>query len=323
LSVDVVEAMSGYLSDDEIDALDFSDLAPATAVDDEAVSQDEGIWYAFDDEQLFWQAWTPAEGPSRGVVALMHGFGEHSSRYDHVAAALCRAGYAVLAIDARGHGRSGGKRAHVERYEHYVRDYDLLKNHARARWPELDLFCFGHSNGGLIVLCYALTDPDEVTGFVVSSPMCGLAMEVPPLKAAAGRLLSKVWPSFTMPNDLDPTKLSHVDAVVDKYHADPLDLKIVSARWFTEASAAQDEVFARAHQIEQPFLFLVGGQDEVVDAAAAERLFHGMGGGERELEIYPRLYHEILNEAQWDDIVRRMLRWMERRRSKRQEGLPT
>ena len=168
-----------FLTKDDIDALDFSDLAPAKYVDDEALETDEGFWHAFDGERLFWQSWEPADGPSRGCVALMHGYGEHSARYDHVAAALCRVGYGVMALDARGHGRSTGKRGHVDNYDDYVLDYDLLRMHAADRWPNVPLFCFGHSNGGQIVLRYALRDPDGIAGFVISSPMCGLSMEVP------------------------------------------------------------------------------------------------------------------------------------------------
>lgn len=316
MTVDAVEATSNILSDEEIAELDFSDFAPARPVDDAQVARSEGFWHAFDGERLFWQAWEPSDGPTRGAIALMHGFGEHSSRYDHAAAALTRAGYGVMAIDARGHGRSTGKRAHVEEYDHYVRDYELLKLHTADRWPDLALFCFGHSNGGLIVLRYALGQPDGVAGFVVTSPMCGLALDVPPIKAAAGRLMSKVWPSFTMPNDLDPSKLSHVQRVVDKYKKDPLDLKVVSARWFTEAMAAQDDLYERAGELEQAFLFLIAGQDEIVDPKAAENIFHRMGSGDREMEVFPRLYHEILNEEQWGDILRRMIRWTERHRAK-------
>ena len=39
-----------------------------------------------------------------------------------------------------------------------------------------------------------------------------------------------------------------------------------------------------------------------------------MGSGDREMEIYPKLYHEILNEEDWGDVTRRMLRWMEQHR---------
>lgn len=310
--------MSGeasFLSNEEIDALDFSGLGPARPIEaDDTILQGEGFWNSFDDVHLFWQSWAPEGGPTRGVVALMHGFGEHSARYNHVAGAFCRAGYAVIAIDARGHGRSGGKRAHVNEYSDYVRDYELLIMHARAEWPEHKVFSLGHSNGGFIVLRYALTQPEDICGFVVTSPLCGLAIKVNPIKAAAGRLMSDLWPSFTMPNGIDPEWVSQSKEVTDAYQADPLCLSIVSARWFTEVMAAQEDLMARAKTLTQPFLFLLAGSDRLVDAKASEEIFHKMGSGDRELEIYPKLFHEILNEEPWEDIMRRMLHWMEKHR---------
>lgn len=317
LSADKVSGEASFLSDAQIDALDFSGLAPAHALEeDEPITRAEGFWNSFDDVHLFWQSWAPEGGPTRGVIALMHGFGEHSARYEHVAGALCRAGYAVMAIDARGHGRSGGKRAHVKSFSDYVRDYELLIMHARAQWPAQKLFSFGHSNGGLIVLSYALTQPKDVSGFVVSSPACKLAVKVNPIKAAAGRLMSDIWPSLTLPNGIDAEWVSHLKEVTDGYKADPLGLSVVSARWFTEVLSAQEDLMKRANTLTQPFLFLLAGTDRLVDVKAAEEVFHKMGSDERELEIYPKLYHEILNEEPWADILRRMIRWTEKYREK-------
>lgn len=308
------------LTSKELDALDLSDLAPARSLENiDDVLEEHGFWESFDGQTLFWRSWTPEGGPTRGVVALMHGFGEHSARYDHVAAALCRAGYTVMAIDARGHGRSGGKRAHINAYQDYIRDYDLLVMHARAEWPELALFCLGHSNGGFILLRYALTHPDGVTGFILTSPMCALAVKVNPLKALAGKLMSALWPSFTMANGLDAAAVSHLDEVVQNYQRDPLGLDIVSARWFTEVLDAQRDLKERAATLDQPFLFLLSGADQIVDPSAAEAIFHQMESEERELEIYPKLYHEILNEEPWAEITRRILGWMEARRAAGEE----
>jgi len=315
LSAEKVSGEASFLSNEEIDALDFSGLAPARALPKGAeIVRAEGFWNGFDDVHLFWQSWAPEGGPTRGVIALMHGFGEHSTRYEHVAGAFCRAGYAVMAIDARGHGRSGGKRAHVKEYADYVRDYELLVMRARAQWPAYKVFSMGHSNGGFIVLRYALTQPDDICGYVVTSPLCGLAIKVNPLKAAAGRLLSDVWPSFTMPNGIDPEWVSQIKEVTDAYKVDPLGLSIVSARWFTEVTSAQEDLMARAKTLTQPFLFLLAGSDRLVDAKASEEVFHKMGSGDRELEIYPKLFHEILNEQPWADIMRRILRWTEKHR---------
>ena len=305
-----------FLTTEEIDALDFSGLAPAEHLDDEDVVSEEGFWHAFDGERLYWQSWEPEDGPTRGIVSLMHGYAEHSSRYDHVAGALCRAGYAVMAMDARGHGRSTGKRGYVDDFDDYVLDFDLLKLHTADRWPGLPHFCLGHSNGGLIVLRYALREPERVTGYVVTSPMCGMAVEVPAYKSILAGVASKMWPSLSLPSGVRAEDISHIDRVCEKYADDPLVFPTATARWFVSARKAMADTFERADELQAPVLMLIAGSDELVDPRASEDVFHRMGGSDREMELYPELFHEILNEESWDDIMRRILDWMEKERGR-------
>ena len=149
------------------------------------MTHDEGFFSSWDGARLLWQSWQ-AQAP-RGRVLLMHGYGEHSGRYEHVAVGLARAGYDVMAIDARGHGRSEGPRGHVARYDDYVADLDAARAQLVGRWGESHgpLFVLGHSNGGLITLRYALRAPKDVRAFVVTSPLCGIAVKVPAWKATA------------------------------------------------------------------------------------------------------------------------------------------
>jgi alpha-beta hydrolase superfamily lysophospholipase len=294
--------------------LRLSDLAPATpAPKNGDVSVEHGYWTTPDGIQLFWRSWSVDDDRRRGAVMLMHGYGEHSGRYDHFATALARYGYNVMAIDARGHGRSTGTRAHVVRYHDYVSDLAILKRHIEGRWPHLPLFVFGHSNGGLIALRYALSHPTRVKGFIVTSPLCGIAVKVNPVTALAGEMMSKLKPDFSLPSGLEPSAVCKNACVVEHYGKDPLVLSVATARWFTEANAAMADTLARAAEIDQPFLWLISGNDQVVDATAAEKLFHRLGSHDRELEIYPDLYHEILNEEVWGDIVGRIVGWMDDR----------
>jgi alpha-beta hydrolase superfamily lysophospholipase len=302
----------------------WRDLAPAQALEPDAVARDGGTWET-GEQVLFWQAWYDAPEPAapRGIVALMHGYGEHSGRYDHVAGALVRCGYCVLAIDARGHGRSAGRRGHIDRYDDYVDDLDLLVRRAGERWPGLPLFVFGHSNGGLITLRYALRRPTDIAGFVVSSPLCKLALAVPAAKELAGRIASRVWPTLSIPSGLDAAYVSRLDAVVRAYRSDPLVFGTTTARWYAEAQHAMADLAGRAHTLDQPFLFLVAGSDRIVDPQATRRVFHGLASRDREIEVYADLYHEILNEARWRDVLRRAVLWMERRRTSLREASST
>src|SRR5215213_323159 len=64
--------------------------------------------------EIYWQAWLPA-GVPRAVVVLAHGASEHSGRYAWTGEQLAERGYALYAIDHRGHGRSEGTRAVIDR----------------------------------------------------------------------------------------------------------------------------------------------------------------------------------------------------------------
>ena len=81
----------------------------------------EFTFKAFDGLPLFGQSWQP-EGHPRAVVCLVHGIGEHSERYTHVADALTQAGYIFISFDLRGHGKSSGSRGHTPSYEALMND---------------------------------------------------------------------------------------------------------------------------------------------------------------------------------------------------------
>lgn len=291
--------------------IDFKDLAPTEPTPDD-VEREDGYFASWDDTELYWQVWS--QGEPDLCIALMHGYGEHSSRYHHVASALARAGYGVMAIDARGHGKSTGKRGHVHEFDHYALDYEEMISRIEDRWPDRPIFSLGHSNGGLIVLRHALREDPRIEGYVVTSPFCGFSLEVPAVKAAAGTLMSRIWPSFTLPTELDPGLVSHDPKVVEDYTNDPLNIDVATARWFTEAKAAQADLKARAAEIDAPFLFLVAGEDGLVDAEAAEEVYHRMGSHDRQFEILPDLYHEVLNEEGWQDLMTQIVDWIEERR---------
>src|SRR4051794_39270056 len=96
--------------------------------------------------------WTPA-GPPVAGLALVHGINEHSGRYEHVGDGLAARGIDVLAFDLPGHGRSGGRRGHVDRFDDLLDEAEDLIADRRALGVPVVLL--GHSLGGLIAVAYA------------------------------------------------------------------------------------------------------------------------------------------------------------------------
>src|SRR3974390_2761542 len=105
----------------------------------------------------------------RGSVIVAHGLGDHGGAYAHLAQALgSRLDLDFHALDFRGHGQSPGRRGVVRRYDDLVADLRAVVAWARNRNPDLPLFVVGHSNGGQVVLRFALEPTPGIGGMIVS-----------------------------------------------------------------------------------------------------------------------------------------------------------
>lgn len=249
-----------------------------------------------DGTQLNETVWTAAE--PRAVVALLHGYGEHIARYDHVGRALAAAGITVYGCDLRGHGRSPGHRGHIDRFDQYLDDAHALVTRARAVGKPL--FLLGHSNGGLIATQYVLRHPGGITGLVLSSPFFGIKLAVPGVKVLAGRIASAVYPRLGLPSGLRGADVSRDPVVQADYDRDPLNNKNATARWFTETTAAQQSSYDRAGEITLPCLVLHGGGDRIADPVRTQSVAARFASVDKTVEILPGQFHEIFNEPEAD-----------------------
>jgi len=116
---------------------------------------------------LFVQTWIGSDRP-QGILLLVHGLGEHSDRYQNYVNYFAPRGYVLCAFDLRGHGRSGGRRVYVDRFQQYVNDLALLVAHIRSSYSSQKPFIMGHILGSLIALSYGLQHPDDIAGVIVT-----------------------------------------------------------------------------------------------------------------------------------------------------------
>ncbi|MHB8718887.1 MAG: alpha/beta hydrolase [Candidatus Dormibacteria bacterium] len=256
--------------------------------------------------------WLPPAGAA-GTVVIAHGINEHGGRYEHVAARLTAAGWMVAAADHRGHGRSGGRRAAVERFGHWVSDLDTYITAVLADAPQ-PLFLLGHSLGGLIASIYALDHAERLAGLIVTSPAVMLPAAVSPLQIRLGRLLSRYGANLPIV-PLRRDAVSRDPGVVHDYLSDPLvHSGRVRARTGAEILDATIEIQRRAAEITLPLLAMQGTVDLLVDPGAAAWLETHVGSPDTTLRVYDGLYHEILNEPERDQVLDDIVAWLEAHR---------
>jgi len=265
----------------------------------------------FDGLQLFGQSWQP-EDQSRAVVCLIHGLGEHSGRYGHVADSLTQAGYTLISFDLRGHGKSEGPRGHTPYYEALMRDISSLLEVANKQFSQLPSFLYGHSLGGNLVLNYVLRRQPQFKGVIVSGPWLRLAFEPPVFKVTFGKVMNKIWPSFSQSSGLDTKALSHDSEVVHAYENDPLVHDHVSARMFIGIYQSGQCALEHASEFPLPLLLMHGGADSITSSKAS-REFAGKIKKNCTLKIWNGLYHEIHNEPGKEEVFKFLIGWLDKK----------
>jgi alpha-beta hydrolase superfamily lysophospholipase len=278
-----------------------------------SIARVDGSCATRDGLSLRFRAWQP--GSARAVLLVLHGLAEHSGRYLHVGARFAGAGYAVYALDHRGHGQSPGPRVHVAHFDEFLEDVDALRAVAEAQHPGRPLVLVGHSHGGLVALRYVLTRPAGLAAAVLSSPLLGVhpSSRASPGRIVLARVLSVLWPGALLPNHVDASLLSHDPEVVRAYRADPLVSHRVSPSWFTSAMLAMRQAHERAPQLALPLLLMVSGADRLVDPEASLRFAAHAPRDKLELVLWDGLYHEMFNEPERETVFARMEAWLEAR----------
>jgi len=258
--------------------------------------------------QFYFQGWEP-EVSVRAVVCLVHGLGEHTGRYAHVAAALNNAGYAVLGCDLRGHGKSEGLRGHTPSYDALLDDIGRLLDETAQRYPGKSQFIYGHSLGGNLVLNYALRRKPPLAGVVSTSPAIRVGKPLPATQLTLAKVMNKLQPTMQMPNGLALDNLARDPEVIRAYKSDPLVHNKISVRLAVEMLQAGEWALAHAAEFPLPLLLVHGTADELTSAAATQK-FAGKVRGDCTLKLWDGFYHETHNEPEKAEVLGFMVAWI-------------
>ena len=260
---------------------------------------------------LYAQAWLPEAAP-RAVIVVSHGLAEHGGRYETLARELVQRDHAVYAVDHRGHGRSSGPRANIERFAHLVADFCAFTERCAGEHPATPVFMLGHSMGGAVAFASALRLQRRLQGLVLSAPALATGQSVPRLQEMFVRLLSVVAPD-TGALTLPPDAVSRDPSVVARYAADPLvHHKAIPARTLVELLRAMQGFPASAPGLRLPTLVLHGTADKLVPLAATQPVYQAFGTRDCVVQLYEGLYHEVFNEPERERVTADLLRWLER-----------
>jgi alpha-beta hydrolase superfamily lysophospholipase len=263
--------------------------------------------------EFFARGWEPDTRP-KAVVALIHGLGEHSGRYEHVAKALTDAGYVLASFDLRGHGKSTGPRGHFPSIDTVMQDIHEFFVFLTHRHPDFPQFIYGHSLGGLLTLTYALKNKPKLKGVIASSSGLRTPLTEQKLKLLMVKLLGSLLPATLIPSGLESATISQDQAVIDRYDKDPLVHDRLSLAFGKASLSALDYVWGHAQEFSLPLLLMHGTGDKATysHGSADFSKLVAKNNPDVTLKLWDGMYHELHNESVKEQLFKFIIDWLDR-----------
>jgi acylglycerol lipase len=269
---------------------------------------DEGSFEGIGGQKIYFQFFKPKA--YKNVVIYVHSMGEHSGRYLFPIEYFIDRKIAFYGFDQRGHGKSTGKRGHIDSFSDYLEDLSTFDNIVRKREDDKRFFIMGQGLGGLVAVRYIEEYANSFNAAIVTSAALKLRHEISPFMAYVGNKFSRHLPRFSLTNEIDPVNLTHDKDVVKKYMEDDLVHNKVTARFFTECSSAMKVAFEKAETVTLPFLIMHAGADEVVSPDGSREFYDRIASTDKTLYVYKGMYHEILNELDRAEVYKDVEKWL-------------
>jgi alpha-beta hydrolase superfamily lysophospholipase len=286
-----------------------------------------------DGVEIAYRTWSPRE-LARGAVVVLHGASDHSGRYARIAEALADRGWAVFALDQRGHGLTAGSTGAgctgPRGLAGILDDVEQLVGLARGAVDGSPVVVLGHSLGSIVAVRYAELRPDTLRALILSGPIglaAGADEMIPQLQGAVAAGMGDVPVDASLSTfnaAFEPARtpydwLSRDESEVDGYIADPLcgDDLPVSYGWALAGLEAARDGLADVDRLPAslPVLVVAGERDPASDFTkqARELVERMRGAGVTVTEkYYPEARHEVLNETNRDEVQDDILQWLDK-----------
>jgi len=254
-------------------------------------------------------------GP-RAVLLLVHGLGAHTGRWEAMADFFVRKGIASYAIELRPQGGAGGPAeakpgpGYFRRYrENILRLADIaFKDH-----PAKKVFLVGESMGGLLAFTIAAADPGLFAGLVCMSPAFASKLALSP--SGYLRMFAPIFynPSKEVDVPFDSSMCTRDIEYRAMMESDSREHRKAPSGLLAGILIAQAKAAAAAKRLTTPALFLVAGEDSIVDPRATARIFGKLAVRDKELIEYPEMYHALSVDLGKEKVFGDIMKWVEGR----------
>ena len=254
-------------------------------------------------------SWIPASPESQ--IILVHGYSEHLRYYRSFAKKCCQKRIAVHTMDLPGHGTAEGTRGHIEDFQDYIDNVDLLFK-SNPNFQKVPTYLFGHSLGGLIASYYCIWYKPQINGLIFTSPLFGFPVSTLPAIYLA-KIVIKRYADTLFPK---PCLVHRLTRNIDNrpmYRNDPYRVFCISPKLLLLMHEYGGKIQDRAADLQTPVLLFMSGKDRVVSLPAIRKFFMKCGTKDKTLVAFSEAMHELIQEEENIQILNKMASWIAER----------
>ena len=258
---------------------------------------------------ILYRSW-PAVEP-RAIFLLVHGLGAHSARWNFLAEFFLQKNISSYAIELRGFGETEGLKGHVDSFNAYFKDICCLRDIISKENSGKKVFLIGESLGAVISLLLIAGGSNLFDGLICVSPAFVSKMKVSLSKYIRifASLLYNPKKQFGIPFTAGMcTRDAACQKLLDE---DKKECRVATSRFILETFIAQTKSKKLKDKIKLPALFLLAGEDKLVDIEASRKAFKSFEIKDKTLIEYPLMYHALSIALGREKVFEDILKWAE------------
>ncbi|KDO26510.1 hypothetical protein SPRG_07913 [Saprolegnia parasitica CBS 223.65] len=265
---------------------------------------------------IYTREYIPTSDDFSTVFLFLHGVGEHCSRFHAFFEHLANQPMAVFAMDHHGHGKSGGERFDIDRFESFTEDIQQYTAAIRTRFlnKSVKFVVGGISFGGLLAASVATMNDHVWDGVLLLAPAIGIEMNgVLKVQQSMAPLINRLVPTWKLVPAVILEHLSRNPDFVKDYDSDELNSRgNLRVRLAFEISRGMEMLKAREAALTAPLLILHGDKDVVTSPRLSKEFFDRVPSTKKTYASLPGQFHCIINEPERDDNLALMTDWIQR-----------
>lgn len=258
-------------------------------------------------------------------IIFQHGMIEHHKRHWSFFESLRKEfgkNIVISCMDLVGHGLSGGNRAYVDKFETFITDlyqfFDICHERFYSEHQVEKTFLISHSLGGLICLKAVSHEtkklPFDIDSLILTNPCVCPKLELPKKVISILDAFPDAMTKLRIPLIYNAYDLTHDDDKAIEFMHDHLISKSITLRLGLETIEAARSITSLSYFMQYPCLFVLSGDDKVVNNDATELFIAGMDKAKAEVNFYDQMKHDILNESCRNDVFRGIIKYINKRR---------